>query len=95
MDEMERSLGRLEGKVESMILLVSGIDKKVDNLPCASHSQKLETIEQWKKICNGESQTVKMENIKGGVSLKVGLVLGTLTFIFGILLAVFTNLLMR
>ncbi len=95
MDEIERSIGRLEGKVESMILLVSGIDKKVDNLPCASHSQRLETIEQWKKISNGESQTVKMENLRGGISLKVGLIIGTMTFIFGILLTIFTNFVMR
>lgn len=92
MDNIERSIGRLEGKVESISLLLESIDKKVDNLPCASHKIMLEALGKWQNDFNGEVRLYSSEKYKGTISLKNSVIISCLTFILGVLTALITHL---
>lgn len=92
-------LGKLSGQVETLIKgqetqnqsiykLFEGIDQinqALSALPCSAHADKIETLNDWKDNCAKASQDVKLEEVKGSISLRNAI-------IGGIIIALISNI---
>ena len=82
-------LGKLSGQVESVLQrqdeqnrnigkLFDGMDSvntALSRLPCTTHEGKIKLLDEWKASCNGADKEIKVEKLKGTISLKNGLIL--------------------
>src|SRR4030042_3083090 len=78
-DSIELMIGKLQGTMESVKDDVAILSKEVKSLPCATNTQMITTLNNWKRDCNGASQMKIIESYKGGISLKNGIIILILT----------------
>ena len=67
-------VGKLEGTMESLSGQMTTALEKLEKLPCSVHSSELETLKTWKQSCNSENKEKAMEQYKGTISLKNGII---------------------
>lgn len=89
--ELKGAFAEVKEDVRELVISQKKIVSTVEGLPCNTHSSKILAIEEWKKACNGEKQAVQIEKVKGNISLKNGIIIGVITFLFGILTACITS----
>lgn len=83
LEEGDRTMGRLENKVDSL-------SNSVDNLPCEVHRQTIDKVLDWQKNKNGTSNLVVRESIR----LKHGIIIGIVSAAAGVIFAwIFTAVL--
>jgi len=68
-DAVRVSMGALTDSTDAL-------HKKVNGLPCVAHGQDIETLIGWKKECNGNREATRLEQLKGGISLKNAIIGG-------------------
>ncbi len=91
MDTIELMIGKLQGTVEGIKDDVAILTKEVKSLPCATHDQMLESLNVWKRDCNG----VKADKVKSNLSLKNGIIILVLTNLCTLAIALITNAIVR
>jgi len=74
---------------------IGKIFDRIDKLPCASHDESIDALQTWKKTCNGTSEQLKVEQAKGGISLKNTLIIVAVTNIFTLAISIITTLISR
>ena len=84
-------LGKLNGTVDAIKETVDNLVDEVRKLPCSHHETVINELTVWKDNCKSNST----EKLKGNISLRNGLIIGCVTFISGVTMAVITNLLIR
>lgn len=80
-------IGEIKGTLGEVKDNVDILTKEVKSLPCATHDQMLETLNTWKRDCNG----VNLEKTKGNISLKNGIIILILTNAITLAIALITN----
>lgn len=83
-------VGSLNGKMDTVIDTIDVINKRLNNLPCATHSEQLHSLTDWKKTCNGVKQAEQIESYKGNISLRNNVLLNILTFFTGVIGTIIT-----
>lgn len=92
-------LGKLSGQVETLIQgqetqnksigkLFDGlneINKVLSALPCSAHEDMIQLLNEWKDSCLKVNQDVKLEEVKGVISLRNAI-------IGGIIIALISNI---
>jgi len=77
-------LGQVSGKIDSVLdkqkeqtghigQLFNGLEavrETLAKLPCADHIKKLSEIEDWQSCHNGTNKEIKLEQVKGNISLR-------------------------
>ncbi|MDD5510857.1 MAG: hypothetical protein PHI12_08605 [Dehalococcoidales bacterium] len=76
---LQEGQAAVRAAVEDLTTSANSLAEKVNSLPCAVHSGDIETLLNWKAQCNGNKETVKIEKLKGTISLKNGLILIVIT----------------
>jgi hypothetical protein len=81
--------GRNIGKLFDVVNSLSG---QVNKLPCNQHTEQLESLSDWKKLCNGNTQAVNLEKLKGTISLKNMIIVVVITNVITLGITLITNL---
>lgn len=77
--ELKNGQAAVKGAVEDLTVSTNSLQKTINELPCATNSRNIELLVDWKTQCNGTNQATKLEQIKGTIGLKNGLILIVLT----------------
>ncbi len=95
-------IGELKGTMIAIQSTVLDLHKEIKTvstdlglLPCVKHTQEIEVLQDWQKACNGVKQIRNIEKMKGGISLRNSLIIGCVTFIFGVVLSIITSLVIK
>lgn len=89
--DTERTLGRLEAVTEALMKTSENLTATVSSLPCSEHTERLGTLEDWKRNCNGEKRSARVEKVKGMISLKNAVIIALLTGVLGVGSVLLTN----
>jgi len=77
--ELKSGQAAVRGAVETLTESTNSLRDTMNGLPCADHSGEIKTLMEWKGKCNGTAQATQIEQLKGTISLKNGIILIIIT----------------
>lgn len=90
--ELKAGQSAVVGAVKGLTESTDALHKKVNALPCAINSQKISSLFEWKKQCNGDDKAINIEKLKGTISLKNMIIVVVITNVITLGITLITNL---
>ncbi len=102
-------LGKVSGQVETILSNQEAQSKSIGKLfdglndvnkallafPCSTHEGKLKLLGDWKDACSKDDANIKLETVKGGITLKNALIILAITNGFTLVISLLTTYLTR
>ena len=93
--ELKSGQAAVRVAVEDLTDSTNSLQKKVNALPCSEHSVNIQALSDWRTACNSTTQAAKLEQLKGTISLRNGIVLIVATAIITGMATQLINMLAR
>lgn len=62
------------GAIQDLTASTDSLNEKMNNLPCDKNLSLIKTLMEWKVSCNGFNNAVRLEKVKGGISLRTAVI---------------------